>query len=89
MKPPEVEAVEHELFTFRRMTEQLPERVRTLFLTQLEKVVEAFVARDERFKAVIKENVDDAIFHLKLQEFDLEATRRERDDYKDRLDNAS
>lgn len=81
--PKEVEKLTYEFFVLRRMLEQLPGKAGELLLGQYNKVVLAFDERDRVFKERITNLVDDAILEVKFQEFDLEATRRERDELRD------
>ncbi len=83
--PKEVEQLNYEFFILRRMIQQLPGKTGELILTQYDKVVAAISERDRVFRDKISCLVDDAILEIKFQEFDLEATRRERDQLKDQL----
>jgi len=82
----EVEQIRYELDVLSRMVEQLPPNVCVLFMRQLSKLIDAFVARDIKFSKIIADNVDDTALQLKLMEFDLEATKKERDNLQKLLD---
>ncbi len=81
--PKEVEQVVYELFVLRRMLGQLPGKTGEILLHQYDKVVLAFNERDRVFRERTMSLVEDAILEVKFQEFDLEATRRERDELRD------
>lgn len=81
--PPEVEALTYEFFVLRRMIQQLPGKTGELLNRQFDKVLVALNERDVKFRQKVAGLVEDAILEVKLQEFDLEATRRERDELKD------
>jgi hypothetical protein len=81
--PKEVEQLTYELFVLRRMLQQLPGKTGELMLIQYDKVIAAMNERDRVFREKVTGLVDDAILEVKLQEFDLEATRRERDELRD------
>lgn len=81
--PKEVENLTYELFLLRRMIQQLPGKTGELILAQYDKVVAAVTERDRIFREKTVSLVEDAILEVKLQQFDLEVTRRERDELKD------
>ncbi len=83
--PKEVENLTYELFILRRMLQQLPGKTGELILQQYDKVIGAINERDRAFHDKVSVLVDDAILEVKLQQFDLEVTRRERDEFKDQL----
>lgn len=83
--PKEVEALTYEIFVLRRMLEQLPPPVGSIMLKQLDKVIHTIKDRDNALKTIVSSLVDDAILEIKMQEFDLEVTRKERDQFKDQL----
>jgi hypothetical protein len=85
----EVELINHELHTLRQMIEQLPAGVCLLLLNQLGKLIDAFVIRDKKFTTLLQTNIDDAILAIKLQEFDLDMTRREKAALQERLGDIS
>lgn len=80
--PQEVEELVYEIFVLRRMIEQLPPPLWKLFSTQLIKIIDALNKRDRTFKDKILTHVEDAILEIKAQEFDLQVTRKERDELK-------
>lgn len=82
--PPEVEELIYQFFVLRRMIEQLPGRTGELLLQQFEKVLHALSERDRIFRNKVSTLTEDAILAVKIQEFDLEATKRERDDLMNR-----
>jgi hypothetical protein len=83
---PESEAVSYEMLVLRRMVEQLPDRLRVLFLGQLEKFIHALEARDRAHRDAVLPQLQDAALCVQMLLFDLEATRRERDALQNRLD---
>lgn len=76
---PEVEELSYNILILQRMIKQLPGRAGELLLTQLTKVLTCLNARDQAFLQLINTKLDDTILSIKVMEFDLEATRRERD----------
>lgn len=85
----EADVIAHELYTMRKMVEQLPHGVGTLLLNQLDRIVDAYIARDKSLVAKLSVSIDDAMLAVKLQEFDLECTRRERAELQQRLEDGS
>lgn len=83
--PPEVEELTYQFFVLRRMIQQLPGKTGELLNQQFDKVLVALNNRDVLFRQKVTGLVEDAILEVKLQEFDLEATRRERDRLKEDL----
>lgn len=81
--PPEVDNVGYELFILKRMLEQLPGKSGQLLQEQFSKVVSALQCRDQFLRSQISDTIDDTILQIKLQEFDLEVTRKERDELRD------
>lgn len=66
------------LATLRQMITALPIGSE-LILKQFEKVIESLVSYEKARHKFIEEHIDDAILDFKMLEFDLEATKRERD----------
>jgi hypothetical protein len=86
---PGVAGIQYEVFILTRMIEQLPPTISPLLLGQLQKVIDSFATHHSTFCAKINAQMDDAILALTLTEFDLHATRNERDDYKQKLKDTS
>lgn len=75
------------------MINQLPEGVRALLIEQLERAMVSLTKEIEKIKQYwhivkehIKEEISDLSTNINYVQFDLEATRRERDEYKKLLD---
>jgi hypothetical protein len=79
----------YQLAVLRQMIGCLSGHPRTLLLEQLDKVIEALTSRNHALTEAIHTQVDDVILEVKALEFDLEATRRERDSLQQRLDDLS
>ncbi len=76
----------NELSKLKLMLKQLPESLGSLLLSQFDTALAALVARDKALCAFIHEHVEDAVLDVKYLEFDLNATREERNALQDRLD---
>ncbi len=76
----------YELIVLRKMLDQLPGRTGELINAQVIKVLDEIRSRYTASHNRLIAAVDDTILHVKLQEFDLEATKNERDKLQDRLD---
>lgn len=83
------EAVNYELLILSRMIDQLPPKVGELIHAQTTKVMDAVTARFQEFSNALRPQVEDTLLLVKMLEFDLEATKRERDSYKKRLSGLS
>lgn len=79
--------VQYELLVLGRMIQQLPEPINTLLSTQVLKIVGAYARHAALFKETIDAHIGDVILAIKLQEFDLDATRREKAELEARLNN--
>lgn len=85
----DIEKLHYELAVLKRMIEQLPEKVKTPFLSQFESVRQAHVEYATSFKTAIKSGLEDLSLEIKAISFDLIATRRERDQLQQKLDDQS
>ena len=77
--------LEYQIFIMQRMIGQLPTDIRTLLQSQLDTIVQAINQRFDIIKNSISEDLDDARLSILNMQFDLDATRIERD----KLKNAS
>lgn len=77
--------LEYQFFIMRRMLEQLPKPTSTHLLDQLGKIEAAASAKDSILTDLIRPALDDLRLSLKALQFDLEATRQERDELRKRL----
>jgi len=73
----------------RGMISQLPAEVAALLLAQVDKVWQQLIARQNALSSDIKEQLTDIELNVRYLQFDLEATRRERDTLQQRLDTIS
>jgi hypothetical protein len=80
-----LEALSYELIIMARMVESLPPGFQQSFREQLTNITSALSAHLHVHSAEIQEGLDDVGLHARAAIFDLEATRRERDDAKRRL----
>jgi hypothetical protein len=78
--------LDYQIFILRKMISQLPNDVTEHLDEQVDTVVEAIKARFDIVRKSIKDNLDDATLAVKMLEFDLQATKQERDALQDRLD---
>lgn len=81
--------LEYQFVILEKMINQLPERVSKTFQNQLTKIRKAHAHSLSEFKSILSSNVDDISFEIKALQFDLEATRRERDSLQQKLDDLS
>lgn len=77
----------YQLRVMKEMIEQLPPRVQVPFLKQLDSIVVASDNREKLLREMIVEQLSDVELAIKALDFDLVATRQERDHYKSLLDN--
>jgi hypothetical protein len=77
-----------ELVELHRLVESLPTAQRDLLTESLRKVLDASQRR-RRILTLVQEALGQLRLDMKYLVFDLEATRRERDEYKLRLDGKS
>lgn len=84
--PPENKALTDEVFVLVDMIQQLPSPIGQLILNQLGKLLHALNERDLKFVQKVSGLVEDVKLEIKIQEFDLEMTRKERDGLMDRRD---
>ena len=73
----------------RKMIEQLPPKMAKPFGEQLDSIIEALKNRGDIIRESIGDSLDDARLAVNVLEFDLQATRRERDELQSRLDDLS
>jgi len=78
--------LDYQLFVMRRMIEQLPPDLATSLNGQLDSIIEAIKNRFKIVRDNIENNLDDAVLAVKMLEFDLQATKNERDTLQERLD---
>lgn len=88
-KPEEYEDPVYHVKILRAMICQLPEKIRDPILSQLTVLLECINNNNKlhldyfrKVHSLIKESLVDLQMDLKYVEFDLEATKRERDEYK-------
>ncbi len=74
--------LDYQIYILRRMVQQLPEDLSKTFESQLDSVVSAYNNRMQYLQDLVKDNLDDARLAVLSMQFDLEATRRERDELK-------
>lgn len=86
----------YHIHILRMMLNELPPGVRDPILSQFDQLLAAIDQRNQRavefwtkVKSHLKEELTTLGVDLKYIQFDLEATKRERDDLKDRLDDLS
>jgi hypothetical protein len=84
-------SVDYQLTILRMMANQLPETTATLFNDQIDKLCKALIAElsdsQEAWRKIrnaLAKELSDIGTDVKYMQFDLEATRRERDEYKKR-----
>lgn len=94
--PSDLEDPLYHIEILRLMINELPVGVSVNMLEQLAKIVEAINARNKwsvefltKFKDYISDELSDISMHVKYSEFDLAATKQERDALQKRLDGAS
>ena len=75
----------HELSGLLRLVDDLPEEFRPDFYQVLDRLV-ACLERRQRMLGYVQESLNQMNLDLKYLIFDLEATRRERDEYRRLLD---
>lgn len=76
---PEIEELAYSIAVFERMLATLPGKAGELLRTQFTTVLRALNARDQAFNHFLSDKLDDTLLAVKIMEFDLEATKRERD----------
>ena len=79
--------LDYQIFVLRRMIQQLPEDLSKTFEDQLNSVVLAYNDRMRILQSLVGTNLDDARLAILNIQFDLEATRRERDELRDEGEN--
>ena len=84
---PSVEPVQevHELAELLRLVDSLPVKNRPDFYKVLDRLA-ACLERRQRMLGYVQDSLNQMSLDLKYLIFDLEATRRERDEYRDLLD---
>jgi len=85
--PPAIESVQevHELAGLIRLVDGLPAEYRPDFYTILDRLA-ACLERRQRMIGYVQDTLNQMSLDLKYLIFDLEATRRERDEYRSLLD---
>lgn len=78
----------NELTDFVQLVNNLPEQYRTDFYRAIDRLVDGFERR-QRILGYIQDSLGQMNLDLKYLIFDLEATRRERDEYRRRLESLS
>ncbi len=78
---PEVEELSYSILVFERMLATLPGKAGELLRIQFATVLRSLHARDKAFNHFLSTRLDDTLLAIKVMEFDLEATRRERDQF--------
>ena len=76
--------LDYQIFVLRRMIQQLPDDLSKTFEGQLDSVVVAYNNRMQMLQNLVGTNLDDARLAILNIQFDLEATRRERDELKNK-----
>ena len=84
--PPSIESVQeiHELAELLRLVDDLPAEYRPNFYKVLDRLA-ACLERRQRMLGYVQDSLNQMSLDLKYLIFDLEATRRERDEYRDLL----
>jgi hypothetical protein len=80
--------LDYQVYIMRQMIKQLPPNLAEHFDGQLNSIIDAVKNRFEIVKSNITDNLDDATLAIKMLEFDLQATKKERDDLQERLDDS-
>lgn len=75
----------YEFLVLRKMLQQLPGRTGQLLLEQFDKAITTLGTYNATYFGRMQSLLEDAIVDIKYQQFDLEATRRERDELKKKL----
>ena len=85
--PPTVESIQevHELAELLRLVDSLPEEYRVNFYPVLDRLADC-LERRQRMLGYVQDSLSQMSLDLKYLFFDLEATRRERDEYRNTLD---
>ena len=77
----------HELIELLRLADSLPAEYRPAFYQVLDRLADC-LERRQRTLAYIQDSLNQMSLDLKYLIFDLEATRRERDEYRQMLDSS-
>lgn len=78
--------LDYQLFILNRMIEELPGDCRKHIADQLGEVVKAMAHRNTLIKTAILHKLEDVRLDVIAVEFDVEATKRERDELQQKLD---
>ena len=78
--------LEREIHVFNAMIRELPAGVSQLLQEQFFKVLQAVLAKNSEWATIVRTGLDDIKLLIKLNQFDLEATARERDEYQKKLE---
>lgn len=80
--------LDYQIFVMRQMIAQLPQDISNPLNGQLDSIVEAIKGRFKIVRENINDGLDDARMAVQALEFDLHATRNERDYFKNLLDDS-
>ncbi len=83
------EDVNYQFFVLRRMVEQLPPKMAIPFNAQINSILESIKQRDETARKRIEAHLSDCRLAIQYMQFDIGATRRERDALQERLNELS
>lgn len=85
----DIERLHYEYAVLYKMVEELPEKIRKPFLQQLESVKAAHTEYMTVLNSVLQTGLEDLRIEIKAMNFDLVATKRERDQLQQILDDQS
>ena len=85
---PSNEEIPHEMLDLAEAIKSLPEGYRTEMEPYITRVIES-TRRRRRILSLVQDALSQLRLDMKYLAFDLEATRRERDDYRQKLEEAS
>lgn len=81
--------LDYHIHVMRKMIGELPPPLAKPFNEQLDAITQALKNRSDIIRETIGDSLDDARLSVNMLEFDLQATRRERDELQSRLDDLS
>jgi hypothetical protein len=69
---------EYQAYIMKAMIEQLPENINHIMMSQFIKLIESLSTRDKGIKDHIISHIEDIMLVIRLQEFDLQCTKKEK-----------